>query len=353
MASARVVLTNASAGDVLSVVGGLPGGIASSIDASVAGQITLNLTGTSSLANYRTALQQVRYSNNSENPAPADRILQVTVNDGLLNSAVATTTVHVIAANDAPSANDDTVITNVAANTAFSVSQAALLANDTDPEGSPVTITAVGGATGLASGPTLGAGIITLSDNATAGGSFTYTGSDGALTDPATVNINRVTTATSPAPPANDIIVGNTAVNTITGGGGNDNINAGDGNDVISGGLGDDVIVAGTGNDTITWNANATGDTDGFDMVNGEFGGTDTFVLNGRARHSRDIPHLCQASSHRCGYSGVRSVDRDRHYPHGRADDDRHRRTRQHRGDPGQHPAGDLARRDTAGRNRK
>ena len=40
--------------------------------------------------------------------------------------------------------------------------------------------------------------------------------------------------------------------------------------------------LAGTGNDTITWNANASGDTDGFDMVDGEAGGIDTFVVNGR-----------------------------------------------------------------------
>ena len=158
MASARVVLTNASAGDVLSVLGGLPGGITSSVDTSVAGQITLNLSGTTSIANYRTAIQQVRYANTSDNPTAGARTLQVTVNDGLLNSNVATATVTVIAANDAPVANNDTVITNVAANTAFTISQAALLANDTDPEGSPVTITAVGGATGLATGPTLGAG---------------------------------------------------------------------------------------------------------------------------------------------------------------------------------------------------
>ena len=282
MASARVVLTNASAGDALSVLGGLPGGITSSVDTSVAGQITLNLSGTTTIANYRTAIQQVRYANTSDNPTAGARTLQVTVNDGLLNSNVATATVTVIAANDAPVANNDTVITNVAANTAFTISQAALLANDTDPEGSLVTITAVGGATGLATGPTLGAGIITLSDNATAGGSFTYTGSDGTLTDPATVTVNRVTTANITGTGANDIIVGNTAINAITGGGGNDNINAGDGNDTITGGTGNDIIAAGTGNDTIIWNTNATGDTDGFDIIDGGAGAIDTFNLNGR-----------------------------------------------------------------------
>lgn len=281
IASARVVLTNASAGDVLSVLGILPGGITSSADNTVAGRITLTLTGNASLAAYQTAIQQVRYANSSENPLAGDRALQVTVNDGLLDSPVSTTTIHVTATNDAPVANNDTVITNVAQNTSFTISHAALLANDADPEGSPVTITAVGGANGLATGPTSGAGIITLSDNGTAGGSFTYTGSDGTLTDPATVNITRVETANIAGTGGNDIIIGNGAVNTITGGGGNDNINAGDGNDTISGGTGDDIIFAGTGNDTITWNA--AGATDGFDMVNGEVGGIDTFIVNGVA----------------------------------------------------------------------
>ena len=113
--------------------GGLPGGITSSVDTSVPGQITLNLTGTTSLANYQTAIQQVRYSNNSENPTAGDRILQVTVNDGLLNSAVATTTVNVTATNDAPVGNTDTVITNVAAEYPSRSLSQLLLANDTDP----------------------------------------------------------------------------------------------------------------------------------------------------------------------------------------------------------------------------
>ena len=280
IASARVVLTNASVGDVLSATG-LPGGITATVDNSIAGQITLNLTGNASPAAYQTALGQVRYNNTSQNPDPAARILQVSVNDGLLDSAVATTTITVVPQNDAPAANNDTVITNVAANTSFSISQAALLANDTDPEGQAISITAVGGATGLASGPTLGAGVITLADNAVANGSFTYTGSDGTLTDPATVTINRVTTANITGTGANDIIVGNGAVNAITGGGGNDNINAGDGGDDIAGGTGNDIIFAGTGNDTVRWNA--AGDTDGFDIIDGEAGGTDTFVLTGSA----------------------------------------------------------------------
>ncbi|WP_426227117.1 peroxidase family protein [Pararhizobium sp. DWP3-4] len=280
LASARVVLTNANPGDVLSAAG-LPAGITSSVDSSVAGQITLNLTGTSSIANYRTAIQQVRYSSTSENPNTTARVIQVTVNDGLLTSNIATATVNVIATPDAPAANNDTVITNALQNETFSISQAALLANDIDPEGAAVTITAVGTPGGV-SAPVLGAGVVTLADTGAAGGAFVYTGSDGTLTDTATVTINRVAgniTGTGGA----DIIVGNTAGTTINGAGGNDNIDAGDGGDTINGGTGNDIIDAGTGNDTITMNS-----TDGFDRIDGD-AGTDTFQLvgNGEAETFR------------------------------------------------------------------
>ena len=300
IASARIVITNASAGDALSVTGTLPAGISSALDPNApAGQLVLNLTGNASPAAYQTAIAQIRYSSTSENPSTVARTINVTVNDGLLNSAVATTTVNVVATNDAPIAANDTVITNVAANTSFAIQRSALLANDSDPEGSPVTITAVGGQNGL-SAPVLSADAVTVSDTGGAGGSFTYTGSDGTLTDGATVNVTRVTGTTVNgnndaeiyvlagtadtvnASGGNDIIFAGGGIDTINAGSGNDRIDGGDGNDIITGGLGDDVILGGTGNETITWNANANGATDGFDIVNGDFG-TDTFRVTTRA----------------------------------------------------------------------
>ncbi|NOV16620.1 hypothetical protein E5S70_11120 [Ensifer adhaerens] len=273
LASARVVLTNASAGDALTVQGGLPGGISAAVDTSVAGQITLTLTGPSSIANFRTAIQQVRYANTSENPSAVARVIQVTVNDGLLTSAIATTTVTVNAINDAPSVNTDTVITNVAQGVNFTISHAALLANDTDPEGGALTITAVSSPDGVTT-PVIGAGVLTLNDTGGAGGSFVYTATDGGLTDTAQVNINRVIGNITGGAAA-EIIIGNTAGTTITGGGGNDNIDAGDGGDTINGGTGSDIINAGTGNDIINMSS-----TEGFDRVDGG-AGTDTFQLTG------------------------------------------------------------------------
>ncbi len=62
----------------------------------------LTLSGTSSVANYQTALRSVRYINNSEDPSTATRTIEFSVFDGTDNSAPATRTVQVVAVNDAP-----------------------------------------------------------------------------------------------------------------------------------------------------------------------------------------------------------------------------------------------------------
>ena len=79
MESANIVLTNAQAGDVLSV-GALPPGILSNIVLGV-GTITVQLSD-SSLAAYQAAIQAVAFSTTSDTPSPVDRIINVTVNDG-------------------------------------------------------------------------------------------------------------------------------------------------------------------------------------------------------------------------------------------------------------------------------
>jgi uncharacterized delta-60 repeat protein len=66
---------------------------------------TLTLYGSSSVANYQTALRSVTYSNNSDTPNTAPRTISFVVNDGTENSAAATKTINVTAVNDAPSFN--------------------------------------------------------------------------------------------------------------------------------------------------------------------------------------------------------------------------------------------------------
>ncbi|MFB9266321.1 beta strand repeat-containing protein, partial [Bradyrhizobium erythrophlei] len=63
---------------------------------------TLTLTGSSSVANYKAALDSVTYFNSSDNPSGLDRTVSFTVNDGSLNSNTSTSTIHVTPVNDAP-----------------------------------------------------------------------------------------------------------------------------------------------------------------------------------------------------------------------------------------------------------
>jgi hypothetical protein len=63
---------------------------------------TLTLTGSSSVANYQTALASVTYANTSENPSGLARTVTITTNDGALNSVAATDTINVTPVNDAP-----------------------------------------------------------------------------------------------------------------------------------------------------------------------------------------------------------------------------------------------------------
>ncbi|MES2501883.1 MAG: VCBS domain-containing protein [Pseudomonadota bacterium] len=84
---ATITLTNAQAGDVLTA-GTLPGGITVSIVGNV-----VTLTGSTTLANYQTAIRAITFSTTSTNTA--SRSIDVVVTDGVNNSNTATTTVAV------------------------------------------------------------------------------------------------------------------------------------------------------------------------------------------------------------------------------------------------------------------
>ena len=62
----------------------------------------LALSGSSTVANYQTALRSITYYNNSDNPATATRTVTFVANDGGLNSNTATRTIAVTTLNDAP-----------------------------------------------------------------------------------------------------------------------------------------------------------------------------------------------------------------------------------------------------------
>jgi Ca2+-binding RTX toxin-like protein len=257
LVAATVKLTNAQVGDVLTV-GGLLGGITSSFSPAVAGEITLNLSGSATLAAYQTAIAAVRFGNPLEDRVVGGvRAINVTVNDGTSDSNIATATVTVVSVDDPMVANNDRVVTNYTNGQAFSVAEWAFLANDSDVD-SPLDITTVSAFNSLTASLSVSPGSIAITDSGNnSGGSFTYTGTSA---DTANVSVVRDITNSIDGDGGNDIIVGNGDGNTFNGFGGND------------------IIFAGAGNDTIIWNVG-----DGHDFVDGQGNTTigDRFVVNG------------------------------------------------------------------------
>ena len=231
MHSATVTLTNHQADDLLSVTGTLPGGIsASSYNASTG---VLTLTGTASLADYQTALSDIIFSNTSDNPNTTDRTVTMTVNDGLADSNVATTTIHVTSVNDAPIASPDNVITDLGTNVTFQIPTSGLIANDTDPDNLPSQLSIIGVGNDSGGTSSLNSGVVSFRDTGSGGGSFDYTMSDGALTSTAHVTVSQVSGNTLNGTSGNDILIGNANANTLTGGGGADTLVGGGGSDTF------------------------------------------------------------------------------------------------------------------------
>ena len=263
MMAATVRLTNAQAGDVLSTVGALPSGITASFGPAVAGQITMYLNGPASLAAFQTAIAAVRFGNPADNnPVSGVRTITVSVNDGEVESNIATASVTVVAVNDVFTAGSDRIVTNIA-NVAngIIVPEWILLANDSDPDGPAAVadITAISGALSLTASLATTPGSVTISDTgAGSGGTFNYTATFGAQSATGAVAVLRDTTGNIDGASGDDILVGDGA------------------NSIFDGGLGNDFVLAGAGNDTINWDAG-----DGRDIIDGGVGGTDTFVLNG------------------------------------------------------------------------
>lgn len=244
LSSARVVLTNAQAGDTLTATtaNGRPAGIAASTSL-VNGQLVLTLSGIASAQDYQRAVDATRFSNSSQAPDTTARVIEVSVTstEGFV-SAPATATVSVVAVDDAMVANSDNVVTNVAANTAFSIRVADLLANDSDVD-SALAVTAITAQSGLAAVLNAAAGTVSVTDNATAGGSLTYRGTG---TDTATVSVTRDTVGALEGSAGADIIIGNAASSVIDGNGGRDVIYGGGGNDTFDYNATGDVVTVGT-----------------------------------------------------------------------------------------------------------
>lgn len=129
-------------------------GITGSWDAATG---TLTLSGTAKLNLYQEAIRSIYYENSSDDPNDATRIISLTINDGIVDSAALTTIINITPVNDAPIAVDDTTNGNE-----DSTINSNVLDNDSDVEGETLSVSLVSDVSN---------GILTLNPD----GSFTYT----------------------------------------------------------------------------------------------------------------------------------------------------------------------------------
>jgi Bacterial Ig domain/RTX calcium-binding nonapeptide repeat (4 copies) len=181
-------------------------------------------------------------------------------NDGDLSNS-STVTFNLLDVNRVPLIRNDTVISNInGSGVAIPAPAWALLANDTDPDGNPLSVTGVSGAVDGA--VSLATNVATFTDNDSDGGTYNYTGSDGALANNGHVIINRTQAneATLDGTGFDEILIGRTANDTILAYDGKDILIGGGGNDTLNAGAGDDIMLfqglasnylGGTGSDTL------------------------------------------------------------------------------------------------------
>jgi surface adhesion protein len=120
--SGKVTLVGTQSGDSLTV--GSPNSNITVAQSVVGGDIVLTLTGNATKAEYQAVIDSITFGNSSQNPTTQPREITVSVNDGALDSNVATTSVTVTPVNDAPQiavtandVNEGTATTSTAAAT--------------------------------------------------------------------------------------------------------------------------------------------------------------------------------------------------------------------------------------------
>ncbi|MEY5048489.1 MAG: hypothetical protein RLZZ175_1848, partial [Bacteroidota bacterium] len=110
LTGATIVLTNTKASDVFVVSNSTAlTALGISATSTVSGQNTyIRFTGTTSLANYQSAIKLVTFSNTADNPDLTTRNVKVTVFDGTDSSNTANTTIVFRALNDCPTLSNAT-----------------------------------------------------------------------------------------------------------------------------------------------------------------------------------------------------------------------------------------------------
>ena len=202
----------------------------------------------------------------------------VTVTDDHGAATLQTVTIAIDGTNDAPTAVNDTIITDAGPNGSVIIAPWALAANDTDPDTiDQHSVNSIGTSAGGSGGGAFG--FVFFTDDATLGGSFTYDATDGhaASSNFATVNVvnNATTTTTLTGTGANEILIATQGNEALDGGGGNDILFGFDGNHVLTGGSGNDTFAfqsQPTGANVIT-DFNNTSETDLIAVSANSFGG--------------------------------------------------------------------------------
>ena len=170
----------------------------------------------------------------------------VSVTDDHGASVLQTVSVTLIGTNDAPTAVSENVITDVGPNGTVDIPAWSLAANDTDPDTiDHLFVNNIVSSSGGTAVPFIDAFFV---DDATPGGSFTYTTSDGIATSSnaatATVVNNPTGSTTLTGTSGDDVIIATNGTETLSGGGGND---------VLIGNSGAHTMTGGTGNDTFAF----------------------------------------------------------------------------------------------------
>lgn len=169
----------------------------------------------------------------------------VTVDDGHGGTVIQDVTVTIDGTNDAPTAVGETVITDAGAGGSVAIAAWALALNDTDPDTTDGhSLGAVTSSSGGSAGAAFGFAFFT--DDATAGGSFDYTASDGMTTSSntatATVINNAAGASVLNGTSGDDVIVATNGTEALNGGGGNDVLIGTASGHVMTGGSGNDVF---------------------------------------------------------------------------------------------------------------
>jgi VCBS repeat-containing protein len=298
--SISVTLNGAVSGDELVLATGSHVSISGSsvrVDGATVGTIsgnhsmhlTVEFNSNATDSRVETVLHALSFDSTSDTPTNADRTATVTFNDGSNDgsgpalSDSSTVTIHVTPVNDAPHAANDIVITNNANDSTYKIPDWALLANDTDPDGTALNLTAITASSEFASiDLTTNPGNVTIHD-LLVGGSFTYRASDGSLSDTANVTVAQ-DTGTMNGGSGNEIFIGDSNGTTINANGGNDILIGNAGNDTLNGGSGNDTYVFGLhdGHDVIN-------DTSGLDTIRIEAGGAAVSGLSFAENTTHDL----------------------------------------------------------------